>query len=153
MKPQITSYRNKTENNSAHKRTKKEKLGREGGKEQEEGEGEEGHYSPTTTVRERGGGGGWERQGKGAKKGGERERERERGHCQAKTLTAAATEAEVPTRQEDGISWVCDTDDTLCSEVLLIITVLFLLAFVPLLLSFPLPIMVLGFVFNAIDLL
>ena len=87
---------------------------------------------------------------KGSKKGG---RERERGHCQAKTLTAAATEAEVPTRQEDGISWVCDTDDTLCSEVLLIITVLFLLAFVPLLLSFPLPIMVLGFVFNAIDLL
>ena len=42
MKPQITSYRNKTENNSAHKRTKKEKLGREGGNKRR---GEEGGRS------------------------------------------------------------------------------------------------------------
>ena len=136
-------------------RKKKERIWDGGGREQEEGEGERGITAllPPSCKRERRG---RRREGKtrtGSKKG-EKERRREGEvdhHYDAKRLTAAATEAEVPTRQEDSIPCVCDTDDTLCSEVLLIITVLFLLTFVPLLL--PLPIMVLGFVFNAIDLL
>ena len=101
--------------------------------------------------REEGGG----REDKRRELNGRRKRERGGGikdhHHHAKRRTATATETEVPTRQEDGVSWVCDTDDTFSSKVLLLITVLFLLPLVPLLLPFP--IMVLGFVFNAIDLL